>query len=253
MTPFPARAALAGAVAVLQAGFAVAQEGQFPNPMLAQVPVDWCVTYGVQCGQPAADLFCRTQGYASARAWSAAEVQQTIVLGDLQRCVNASCDALTGVVCTMGGAPAGGAAPAGGLVPLKLYWHGGRGDNFLTGTAEGEASAIAAGYVFVRVEGYAYAAEMPGTVPLWLYWHAGREDNMTATAVGGPVATGHGYAQVRIEGWVYPQQVAGTIPLNNWWNAPREDNFQTATAAGDADARGSGYGFAWTEGYVFPP
>ena len=250
MTASQITPAAAGVVAILLTGGAAAQEAHFANPMLAQVPVDWCVTYGAECGQPGADLFCRTQGYAGARGWSAAEVQQTIVLGDLQRCVNASCDALVGVTCTAGAAtPAGGA----GLVPLKLYWNGVTGDNYTTASPEGEAAALAAGYAFVRVEGRIYATEMPGTVPLVAYWSAGRQDAMSATAVGAPAALGAGYQQHRIEGWIYPSQAPGTVPLNNWWNAQREDNFQTATAAGDADARGSGYGFAWTEGYVFPP
>lgn len=44
-------------------------------------------------------------------------------------------------------------------VPLKLYWHPGRQDNFTTATAKGEQDAIAAGYSFARVEGYVFPAQ----------------------------------------------------------------------------------------------
>lgn len=222
-------------------------DGRYPAPLLGAMPVDWCRTYGVDCGQPAADLFCGSQGFDRASAWYWAPMPETIVLGDLRLCAGAPCYALVDVVCT------GGAALPDGLVPLKLFWSAPRGDNLLAGTAAAEADALAAGYVFVRIEGYALAAEAPGTVPLWSWFGDGRQDAMAATGVGGPAAAGAGYRQVRIEGWVYPTQVAGTVPLGNWWNAAREDNFQTATAAGEADARASGYGFAWVEGYVFPP
>lgn len=221
-------------------------DGRYPAPMLGTMPVDWCRTYGIDCGQTGADLFCRTQGFDRAGAWAWAVMPETVVLGDLRLCAGAPCHALVDVVCT-------GAVPPAGLVPLKLFWSAARGDNLLTGTPQGEADALGAGYVFVRIEGYALAAEAPGTVPLWSWFGDARGDAMAATDVGAPAAAAAAYRQVRIEGWVYPMQVAGTVALNNWWNEARGDNFQTATAAGEADARGSGYGFAWTEGYVFPP
>ncbi len=55
------------------------------------------------------------------------------------------------------------------LVPLKLYWSPQRGDNFTTGTTKGEQDALAAGYTFARVEGYAFTKQVAGTVPLKLY------------------------------------------------------------------------------------
>lgn len=42
-----------------------------------------------------------------------------------------------------------------GLVPLRLYWHEGRGDNFLTTCDADELAAKEAGYRFVRIEAYA--------------------------------------------------------------------------------------------------
>lgn len=46
-------------------------------------------------------------------------------------------------------------AAALGLVPLKLYWHEGRGDNFLTTCQLDEDVATASGYRVVRIEAFA--------------------------------------------------------------------------------------------------
>jgi hypothetical protein len=40
------------------------------------------------------------------------------------------------------------------LVPLRLYYSDDRRDNFTTATDQGRRDAEAAGYKFVRVEGY---------------------------------------------------------------------------------------------------
>lgn len=42
------------------------------------------------------------------------------------------------------------------MQPLDLFWHPGRGDNFLTATIDGRNAAKAAGYVQVRREGFVY-------------------------------------------------------------------------------------------------
>ena len=46
------------------------------------------------------------------------------------------------------------------LVDLCVYWSSERGDNFTTATNKGASGARAAGYSFVRTEGYAYPASM---------------------------------------------------------------------------------------------
>lgn len=43
------------------------------------------------------------------------------------------------------------------LVALKLYWHEGRGDNFLTTCRADEEAAVAAGYRFVRIEAFTHS------------------------------------------------------------------------------------------------
>lgn len=40
--------------------------GRFDTPMMGNLPLDHCLQYGTNCGQPAADAFCRSKGYARA-------------------------------------------------------------------------------------------------------------------------------------------------------------------------------------------
>lgn len=55
-----------GIVVALTLGAAtrlVAQEGsRFESPAVEGVAVDWCLAWGVDCGQPAADRYCRDHG-----------------------------------------------------------------------------------------------------------------------------------------------------------------------------------------------
>ena len=135
--------------------------------------------------------------------------------------------------------------------PLNLYWSDARQDNFSTGTAQGERDALAAGYRFVRTEGYLFPSTQSGTVPLDVYWSAQRGDNYsTATADGVNAARAAGYVFVRTEGYVYPTLQPNTVPLKAYWNAAYGDNITTATAAGEASAIAAGYVFVRVEGYV---
>ena len=94
-------------------------------------------------------------------------------------------------------------AAAVDLAPLNTYWKASRGDNYLVGTEEGDASARAAGYTFVRREGFGWATPVPYTVPLYLFYDSSRQDNfVTATEEGIDSAAAAGYRLVRIEGYV---------------------------------------------------
>jgi hypothetical protein len=55
--------------------------------------------------------------------------------------------------------------PWPGAVPLKLYYHGGRNDNFITATPQSEQEAIQAGYTFRRTEGYVFQHSIPEQCP----------------------------------------------------------------------------------------
>jgi len=88
---------------------------------------------------------------------------------------------------------------------LKLFWSQNRGDYFISASSHGEDDARAAGYQFVRTEGFILPFEKPGTVPLKLYWSSSRKDNFTtATSQGVHDAEAAGYRFARIQGYVYP-------------------------------------------------
>lgn len=230
------------------------QDGRFPRPQLGGLDVDWCARWASGCGQEGADQFCRRQGYSRAAQWNRAMVNQTVVLGDNRSCQGqGACGALRDVTCVRdAGLPP--TPPQAARLPLKLFWHQNRTDNFTTATAPGEQSALGTGYVFVRVEGQVFRDPQPGTVPLKLYWNAARNDNFTtASAQGEAAARSNGYVFIRNEGYIYPTQQPGTVPLRTYWHAARADNFATATPIGERSAKDFGYVFAWVEGYVFPP
>lgn len=76
-----------------------AQGTPFAVPMLRGERVDWCATWGTDCGQGGADAFCRSQGLGAATAWAAEEVARTWVIGSAQICDFGACGALRDVVC----------------------------------------------------------------------------------------------------------------------------------------------------------
>ena len=91
---------------------------------------------------------------------------------------------------------------------MRLYYSDDRRDNFTTGTEEGRRDAEAAGYRFVRIEGFVFREQEPDRdfVPLRLYYSDDRRDNFTTgTEEGRRDAEAAGYRFVRIEGFVSPQ------------------------------------------------
>jgi|GEM_PF-3113630 len=136
-------------------------------------------------------------------------------------------------------------------VELKLFYSEARRDNFTTGTAIGEQSALENGYRYVRVEGYAFETSQPGTVPLRLYYSEARGDNFTTgTAVGEASAREAGYTYARIEGYVYETAQPGTVPFKLYWSGDRADNFTTGTSEGENSALAFNYSEVRVEGYV---
>lgn len=136
-------------------------------------------------------------------------------------------------------------------IELKSFYSAERGDNFTTGTALGEQSALDAGYGFVRIEGYAFESPQPGTVALRLFYNDMRADNFTTgTAAGETDARAASYGFVRVEGYVYETERPGTVPLKSYWSSEREDNFTTGTSAGESDALAAGYSQVRVEGYA---
>jgi hypothetical protein len=86
-------------------------------------PVDGCLNYGRNCGQPAADRFCQVMGYERAieEAFGYVTVSRTLVLGDDRICtIPNGCGHLVDVTCASGQAaatPQPAAPPAGGVGP----------------------------------------------------------------------------------------------------------------------------------------
>lgn len=95
--------------------------------------------------------------------------------------------------------------PAAEAVPLKRFFHSGRGDHFTTATEKGQSDALAVGYRYAGIEGWAYAQPQPGTRPLRLYWNEARGDNLlTGTAEDERSAGAAGYLFAQVEAHAYP-------------------------------------------------
>jgi hypothetical protein len=61
--------------------------------------VDVCWTLGANCGQPAADQFCITQGFTAAVNFQTAPFRPTLILGSGQICNEVYCNGLISVTC----------------------------------------------------------------------------------------------------------------------------------------------------------
>lgn len=78
----------------------VAQEG-FREPRINGKRLDWCLGWGKECGQPAADEFCRHQGYRSALRFEVARaIGPTQVIGTGESCTIPACDGFLYITCT---------------------------------------------------------------------------------------------------------------------------------------------------------
>lgn len=71
----------------------------YPAPRIAGMQVDWCPTFGANCGQAGADLFCRAQGHTRALQWQWGYTDSTWVIGSGQVCAGGRCGGLRDVVC----------------------------------------------------------------------------------------------------------------------------------------------------------
>jgi len=71
----------------------------FQNPIHNGYKIDRCLYYGSQCDKPAADKFCQTKGYVTAKSWRWAYVQQTYILGDGKICKGGGCGGFEYVEC----------------------------------------------------------------------------------------------------------------------------------------------------------
>lgn len=92
-----------------RAGVLSAAVGVNVNAAVRVVPkynghrVDVCKVWGMECGQPAADEWCRRNGKQRARSYSIQEnigaTEPTIVIGSGQLCKDSYCDAFSRIAC----------------------------------------------------------------------------------------------------------------------------------------------------------
>lgn len=83
---------------------------RYSYPKVMGLPLDWCKRWASQCGQPAADEFCRREGYRRAKSFSKTSATtagvcekgmcKTRVINTYQVCHHPSCRAFFHIVCT---------------------------------------------------------------------------------------------------------------------------------------------------------
>ncbi len=76
----------------------------FYNPEISGYRLDWCRVWASQCGKPAADEFCKKQGYTEAVRWEMApdigNITPTKVIGTGQICDQGFCDGFKYIECS---------------------------------------------------------------------------------------------------------------------------------------------------------
>lgn len=102
------RMRIAGTIAMgLLTGTVTTQAQQrFDRPSVDGVRIDWCLTWGAECGKPAADRFCRDRGLPQATRFDIARaVGPTRILGSGQPCNDKRCDGFAFIECAAREAP----------------------------------------------------------------------------------------------------------------------------------------------------
>jgi len=114
--PPPAQAASAGVPAQAAkppASAAVPATRRFDNPMVEGVALDYCRNSGRDCGKPAADAFCQSQGFAASTDFTPQfHAPPTRAIASGQICNNAICARMTAVTCEGAGQGASSPPPA---------------------------------------------------------------------------------------------------------------------------------------------
>jgi PKD repeat protein len=79
------------------------QAAHFDDPMFGGYRVDLCLTWGTDCGQPAADAFCEAEGYAQAQSFTIdyglGELSPTSPIASTEVCDQAYCDGFASITC----------------------------------------------------------------------------------------------------------------------------------------------------------
>ena len=94
--------------ATFAAAPALADTQAFPNPGFKGHLLDWCLTWGSNCGKAPADAWCKLNGFDEAQSFSewVNPGIATRLIGTNQVCDEPECDAYTQIVCLGPGAGA---------------------------------------------------------------------------------------------------------------------------------------------------
>lgn len=76
---------------------------EFIQPQIDGMRLDWCLTFGSDCGEPVAYKWCISNGYSKPIFWEKAksigEHTPTTMLNSRDTCYNKSCDGFSTIVC----------------------------------------------------------------------------------------------------------------------------------------------------------
>ena len=85
---------------LLLAAPTIAAEARYKNPKVNGYSLDYCRTWGANCGKPAADAFCKDKGYRNAQRFHVKKnTPPTRVIGSGRICRDAGCDRIDWVAC----------------------------------------------------------------------------------------------------------------------------------------------------------
>lgn len=97
---------------------------RFVDPEIDGVRLDWCRVYGGECGQPAADAFCRRRGYERAERFLAPNAGPTTtkVISSGEECQGPICTTFFLVECASGNPPPPPEPPTHGCRGIEGTW-----------------------------------------------------------------------------------------------------------------------------------
>jgi hypothetical protein len=80
---------------------ASSEEVTYSKPMAGGRRLDWCLTWAVDCGKPAADYYCKKKGHSGVVNFAIAEdIGKTRILKTNQKCTEPICDGFKFITCT---------------------------------------------------------------------------------------------------------------------------------------------------------
>lgn len=84
-------------------GDASGEGTKYRDPLVDGVPLDYCLEWGTQCGEPAADAWCRAQGYAGASTFEVRTASPpTRIFSSGRICDMVFCDRIISLTCIGG-------------------------------------------------------------------------------------------------------------------------------------------------------